>query len=103
MLRFTSNDEPRAREALIRAYLVEAMGYAEAGVTSPKETHALEVPDALREAMAAEPELARAFQAPGRQRSYVINLKGAKKPETQIARIEKFRDKIMNGKGATER
>lgn len=49
--------------------------------------------------------LGQAFYAltPGRQRSYVINLNSAKKLETRIARIIKFRDKILAGKGAMER
>lgn len=39
----------------------------------------------------------------GRQGSYVIQLIGAKKAETRIARIVRFRDKILAGKGANER
>jgi hypothetical protein len=49
--------------------------------------------------------LAVAFHAltPGRQRSYVIHLSAAKKPETRVARIARLRDKILAGKGAQER
>ena len=55
--------------------------------------------------MDADFELAEAFHAltPGRQRSYVINLNAAKKTETRLHRIKKFRDKIIDGKGANER
>ena len=62
-------------------------------------------PVELAEALDADPELAEAFQdlTPGRQKSYAINLNAAKKPETRVARIVKFRDKIFAGKGATER
>ena len=59
----------------------------------------------LIEALDADAELAEAFHAltPGRQKSYAFNLNSAKKPETRIARIKKFRDKIIAGKGAMER
>ena len=92
-------------EPIIISYLKEAMGYAEAGIKPPKEQYELELPDELIEALDSDPELAEAFHSltPGRQKSYVINLNSAKKPETRISRIVKFRDKIIAGKGATER
>ena len=57
------------------------------------------------EALDADPELADAFRAltPGRQNSYVINLAQAKQPATRTASIEKFRPRILAGKGAQER
>lgn len=105
MIRFTDNPQVSKRKAVVASYLKEAMGYAEAGVRPPKEREALELPEELCDALDADPELAEAFHGltPGRQRSYVIHLNGAKKPETRIARIIRFRDKILAGKGATER
>jgi len=105
VLRFTSNDGPAAQAAIVRAYLAEAMGYADAGIKAPKVTREVPIPVELEDALDADPELAEAFHAltPGRQKSYAINLNGAKKPETRIARIAKFRDKIMAGKGAMDR
>ncbi|MCT8974013.1 YdeI/OmpD-associated family protein [Microbaculum marinisediminis] len=104
-IRFTSNDGPEGLETIIRAYLDEAKGYAEAGTKPPKDESALELPDELVDALDADPELAEAFHAltRGRQKSYVINLNSAKKSETRASRIEKFRDRIIAGKGATER
>lgn len=105
MLRFTDNARVAAMEHTIRAYLKEAMGYAEAGIRPPKDDRTLDLPEELAEALASDTELAEAFYAltPGRQRSYVINLSGAKKPETRVSRIAGFRDKILAGKGALER
>lgn len=105
MIRFTSNDGPARMEPVIRAYLEEAKGHAEAGRKPPKDDAALALPDELVAALDADPTLAEAFHAltRGRQKSYVINLNGAKKPETRVNRIEKFRDRIIAGKGATER
>ncbi|WP_310567066.1 YdeI/OmpD-associated family protein [Hydrogenophaga sp.] len=104
-IRFTASAQVDDRAASIRAYLLEAMGYADAGVLPPKEAHALELPDELVEAMDADPELAEAFHAltPGRQRSYAIHLASAKTAATRVARITKARTHILAGKGANER
>lgn len=105
MLCFTDKAQPAAMEATIIAYLKEAMGYAEAGIVPEKTVRELDWPDELTEALDSDPELAEAFHTltPGRQRSYLFNLGQAKQPATRIARIEKFRDKIIAGKGALER
>lgn len=105
MIHFTENTQVKELEPLIVSYLEEAMGYAEAGIKPPKEEIRIELPDELSGALASDPELADAFYSltPGRKKSYVINLNSAKKPETRISRIAKFRDKILAGKGAMER
>lgn len=105
MIRFTSNDGPAEKVNVILAYLDEAKDYAEAGKEPPKDESELDLPDELVEALDADPALSEAFRAltRGRQKSYVINLNGAKKSETRVSRIKKFRDKIIEGKGANER
>jgi uncharacterized protein YdeI (YjbR/CyaY-like superfamily) len=105
VLAFRDAAEVARIEATLLAYLAEAMGYAAAGIRAEKAREALDLPEELVAALDADPELAEAFTAltPGRQKSYVLNLAGAKKPETRIARIEKFRDKILAGKGALDR
>lgn len=104
-LGLTDNGQAQRLAPVIRSYLIEAMGYAAAGITAPKEQAEIDLPEELICALDADPELAEAFHAltPGRQRSYVINLSGAKAPATRTARIAKFRDRILAGKGATER
>ncbi|WP_153559221.1 YdeI/OmpD-associated family protein [Roseimaritima sediminicola] len=105
MIRFTKNTQVQLMKQAIMSYLDEAKGYAEAGIKPPKEEYELELPGELIDALDADPVLADAFHSltPGRQRSYVINLNAAKKPETRISRIAKFRDKILAGKGVMER
>jgi uncharacterized protein YdeI (YjbR/CyaY-like superfamily) len=105
MLRFTSDGGPAEQEDVIRAYLEEAKAYARAGVKPPKDNSALDLPDELVQALDDDPVLAEAFHAltRGRQKSYVINLNSAKKSETRVSRIRKFRDRIIDGKGANER
>jgi uncharacterized protein YdeI (YjbR/CyaY-like superfamily) len=74
-------------------------------VRPPKQEQVLELPTELVDAMVADPQLAEAFRAltPGRQRSYVIAIGSAKQSATRVARIAKFRPKILAGKGALER
>jgi uncharacterized protein YdeI (YjbR/CyaY-like superfamily) len=105
MIRFVSNAALAKMEPVIRAYLKEAMGYAEAGIKPAKEVGEIELPDELIEALDSDPELAEAFHdlTPGRKKSYVINLGSVKKSETRAARIAKFRNHILAGKGALER
>ncbi|MBB3425684.1 uncharacterized protein YdeI (YjbR/CyaY-like superfamily) [Rhizobium sp. BK312] len=105
MIRFVSNAAVAKMEPVIRTYLKEAMGYAEAGIKPAKEVGEIELPDELIEALDSDPELAEAFHdlTPGRKKSYVINLGSVKKSETRAARIAKFRNHILAGKGALER
>lgn len=105
MIRFTANDQVAQMAPVIRDYLQEAMGYAEKGVLPAKDASEPDLPAELVEALDADPELAEAFHAltPGRRKSYVLNLNAAKQPQTRVQRIDRFRDKIIAGKGATER
>lgn len=105
MIRFTANAQVAEMEPVIRAYLRQLMDHAEAGTKPPKTAREIDTPDELTEVLDADPELAEAFHAltPGRQKSYLFALSQAKQPATRLARIEKFRDKIIAGKGALER
>ena len=105
IIRFVGNDGPRTLELHIRDYLTEAMDYAKAGIKPVREPRELDLPAELVDALDSDPELAEAFfgLTPGRQRSYAINLNGAKASATRVARIAKFRGHILAGKGATER
>ncbi|MFN3229333.1 MAG: YdeI/OmpD-associated family protein [Asticcacaulis sp.] len=105
MICFRDNEAVMGMAPVIRAYLVEAMGYAAAGIRPARTPEELDLPDTLVAALDQDPELAEAFHAltPGRQKSYVISLSGAKTEATQLSRIEKFRAKILAGKGAMER
>lgn len=105
MIRFVDNAQVMELKPVILAYLREAIGYAEAGIRPTKAPSEMELPDELAEALASDPELADAFHrlTRGRQKSYVIGLGSAKRPETRISRVARYREKILLGKGATER
>jgi uncharacterized protein YdeI (YjbR/CyaY-like superfamily) len=105
MIRFRTNEEPALREGTIAAYLREAMRLAESGARYIKAAQDLVLPPELVDSLDRDPDLADAFAAltRGRQRSYVIALQSAKTAATRAARIARFRDRIIAGKGATER
>ncbi|KQV58955.1 hypothetical protein ASC70_06990 [Caulobacter sp. Root343] len=105
MIRFTATRQVGEMQAVIRAYLRQLMDHAEAGTKPAKIDREIDMPDELIEALDADPELAEAFHGltPGRQKSYLFALNQAKQSATRVARIEKFRGKIIAGKGALER
>jgi len=105
MIRFTAVEQVGALEPVIRAYLKQLMDHAEAGTKPPKSEREIDMPDELTDALDSDPELAEAFHnlTPGRQKSYMFALNQAKQSATRVARIEKFRGKIIAGKGALER
>ena len=105
MIRFTAVRQVGEREPVIRAYLRRLMDRAEAGTAPPKVEREIDMPEELTEALDADPELAEAFHAltPGRRKSYMFNLNQARQSATRVARIEKFRARIIAGKGAMER
>jgi uncharacterized protein YdeI (YjbR/CyaY-like superfamily) len=104
-VRFRDNDAPARRAPALRALLAQAMAHAEAGRRAPRDPVEIDLPEEMTEALDADPALAEAFAAltPGRQRSYAVALASAKTSSTRVARIARFRDRILAGKGATER
>lgn len=105
MIRFTAVGQVAEKEPVIRAYLQQLKDHAEAGTKPARVQREVDMPDELIDALDADLELAEGFQAltPGRQKSYLFALNQAKQSATRVARIEKFRDKIIAGKGALER
>ena len=104
-LSFTDASQVKAVATSLRTYLKEAMTLAEKGIKPVKVQVDLQLPEELKQALAADAELSTAFfkLTPGRQRSYVIYLNAAKKTETRVARISACRERILAGKGALER
>jgi uncharacterized protein YdeI (YjbR/CyaY-like superfamily) len=104
-LSFGSVDEVNARRALVARLIEQAVALERAGVrvtpTGPREPMPLE----LEQRLAAEPALRRAFDAltPGRQRSHVLHVSGAKESETRARRAERCAPDILAGRGFRER
>jgi uncharacterized protein YdeI (YjbR/CyaY-like superfamily) len=89
---------------VVRLYVDEAIAVEEAGlaVGPPPE---LELGPELRQALDEDDELRAAFESltPGRQREYDLQISGAKQSSTRAARVEKYRERILAGKGMRDR
>lgn len=101
-IRFTSMNEIKRLEKVLKAYIKEAMKVEKAGLkVELKKTSEFKMPDEFRKVLEDVPELKKAFYAltPGRQRGYLLYFSSAKQSKTRESRIEKYFDKILNGKG----
>ncbi|MFI4876968.1 MAG: DUF1801 domain-containing protein [Blastopirellula sp. JB062] len=105
LLRFTEVREILKLESTLKAYLREAIENEAAGrKVDLEQDRALELPEELQAKFDESPELEQAFSAltPGRQRAYLLHFAAAKQAKTRIARIEKFRPRILDGKGPND-
>ncbi len=100
----TSLDQVREQADIIRDYVADAIRVEEAGL-SVGPAPDLELVEELTERLAADPELAAAFEGltPGRQREYNLHVSDAKQAKTREARIDKFVPQILAGKGMRDR
>jgi uncharacterized protein YdeI (YjbR/CyaY-like superfamily) len=103
--RFTNVTEISAKEAVLKAYIKEAIAAERAGLeVTYKQTSEFDVPEELQKKFAALPALKTAFSAltPGRQRAYLLHFSAAKQSATRESRIEKNIPQILAGKGLNE-
>jgi uncharacterized protein YdeI (YjbR/CyaY-like superfamily) len=106
VMKFASARDIKAKAAIIKAYVREAIAVEKAGLRmKPKKTSDFPIPEELRERLRRDPRFKRAFDAltPGRQRSYLYHFAAARKPPTRAARIEKAMPAIFAGRGFLER
>lgn len=105
LMPFTSLAEVEAAAPALRGFLLEAIELEKQGrKVDFSQKHALEFPQELTDAFDADPALKAAFLAltRGRQRGYVLHFSGAKQAATRVARIEKYRQKILDGRGMND-
>ena len=101
-IRLTSMDEMLGQEEVLRAYIQHAIEVEKAGEkVITKKTEEYPVPSELEESFAENSVLQHAFYGltPGRQRAYLLHFAEAKQSATRKARIEKYTQRILNGKG----
>ncbi|PKN57532.1 MAG: hypothetical protein CVU56_10375 [Deltaproteobacteria bacterium HGW-Deltaproteobacteria-14] len=105
LFKFTSRDEVRAQRELVVRYLEEAIALERAGATVTFAASPEPMPAELSAQLAADPALSAAFDAltPGRRRSYILHVSGAKQAKTRAARAERCVPLILAGKGFNER
>jgi uncharacterized protein YdeI (YjbR/CyaY-like superfamily) len=105
LAKFTSLGGIQEKDAILKAYIFEAIEVEKAGLKAPstKSTN-LEFPEELIDKMNTDSEFKKAFEAltPGRQRGYNMFFTAAKQSTTRITRIEKYEGRILKGFGIND-
>lgn len=104
-MRFTGIDQINELEATIKAYIFEAVEVEKAGLkVELKKTADYSMPEELIIQFDENPEFKAAFESltPGRQRAYILHFSQPKQSVTRKARIEKYYQIILNGKGLND-
>ncbi|MFD1001586.1 YdeI family protein [Ohtaekwangia kribbensis] len=101
-IRFTNVQEIIKLKATLKSYIYEAVKVEEAGLKVDfKKTSDFEVPEEFQSKLDKSRALKNAFSSltPGRQRAYLFYFSSAKQSKTRAARVEKYMDQIMDGRG----
>ncbi|MDH6229893.1 uncharacterized protein YdeI (YjbR/CyaY-like superfamily) [Mesorhizobium soli] len=101
-IRFTGVQEIAEMEAVLKAYVQEAIEVEKAGLKiEHKKTAEFAVPEEFQSKLDEMSDLKAAFDGltPGRQRAYILHFSAPKQSKTRVARIEKYAQKILDGKG----
>lgn len=104
-IRFTDVHEIVKLEKTLKAYIYEAIEVERAGVTVKlKKTSEYKIPEELQNKLDKSAALKKAFNAltPGRQRAYLYYFSQPKQSKTRVARIEKYTQPILDGKGLND-
>ncbi|AIF65775.1 hypothetical protein GZ22_03345 [Terribacillus saccharophilus] len=105
-LRFKNVKEIAEMKTTIKAYIQEAIEIENAGLKVDLKEHTeYIIPEELHNKFEETPALKTAFEAltPGRQRAYIFYFSQAKQSKTREARIEKYMQQILDGKGLNDR
>src|SRR5215472_15685050 len=101
-MRFTNVQQIVEMEAVVQAYIYEAIEVEKAGLkVNFKKTSDFAVPRELQSRLDNMLSLKAAFAAltPGRQRAYLFYFSAPKQSKTREARVEKCIPQILEGKG----
>lgn len=101
-IRFTSAEEIIRLEAVIKDYIKEAVEIEQSGKkVEMKKVIDYAVPEEFQQALNDDSVLSKTFYSltPGRQKGYLFYFNQAKQSKTRIARIEKYYQHILDGKG----
>lgn len=103
-MRFVSLAEIEEQEEALRDYIAQAIAVEKAGLKVEENPAPVPISPEFAQALEQEPMLASAFYGltPGRQRAYIRYFAGAKQAVTRLSRLEKYRPKILQGKGIDE-
>ncbi|MGY5386094.1 YdeI/OmpD-associated family protein [Bacillus spizizenii] len=101
-IRFTNVQEIDEMETILKAYIHEAIEVEKAGLeVDLKKNTEYKIPEELQNKFDEIPALKTAFETltPGRQRAYILHFSQAKQSKTRESRVEKYVQKILDGKG----
>ena len=105
-IRFTNLPDIAQKENILRGYIRKAVEVEKAGleVIYKKPTDFV-IPEEVQIKLDASPALNKAFRGltPGRQRGYILYFSAAKQSKTREARVEKCRQRILDGIGLNDR
>lgn len=107
IIKLTSVQEILKMKSLLKAYIYEAIEVEKAGLKvehkkiSYGEPTDFDIPEELKEKLEADPTFKTAFMAltPGRQKGYFLYFSEPKQSKTRAERVEKYRQRILDGKG----
>ena len=104
-VRFTNVREIVEMEPILKAYINEAIEVEKAGLkVNYKKATEFNIPEEFINKLEGVPGLQDAFEAltPGRQRAYLLYFSAPKQSKTRAARVEKYMQQILNGKGLND-
>lgn len=105
-IKFTSVKEIAAMQPILRDYIFHAIEIEESGKkVTLKKVSDYAVPQELQARLDADPDVRAAFEAltPGRRKSHIFYVSGAKKAKTRATRAERCVPLILRGRAFNER
>ena len=104
-IRFTNVREIVKMDAILKAYIYEAIEVEKAGLkVKYKKITEFIIPEEFQNKLDKRPALKTAFDAltPGRQRAYILYFSAPKQSKTRDSRVEKCMQQILNRKGLND-
>ncbi|MCL4517220.1 MAG: YdeI family protein [Firmicutes bacterium] len=104
-IRFTNAQEIVEMEAILKAYIYEAIEVEKSGLQVEfKKTTEYTIPEEFQNKLDEIPALKTAFETltPGRRRAYILYFSEPKQSKTRQSRVEKCMQQILNGKGLND-
>jgi len=104
-IRFTNVEQILKLQSVIEDYIREAIELEKSGKkVEMKKVVDYPVPDEFQRVLDGDDALRKAFYAltPGRQKGYLFYFNQAKQSKTREARIEKYYQHILDGKGVDD-
>ena len=104
-IRFTDAQEIMEMKTVLKDYVNQAVEVEKSGLeVNFKKTEEFMNPEELQTKFNEMPSLKTAFDTltPGRQRAYILYFSKAKQSKTREARIEKYMQNILDGKGLND-